>query len=100
MMMNSDFIVTRGLRLAERLQRDVGDDLTSQIRLAWRLVFAVEPTDSEIDQALQFVHQQTEQFAAEPLPPVKDQQPLPPTIEAMGSFCHALLSSNRFLYID
>ncbi len=100
LMMNSDFIVTRGMRMAERLQREAGDDLAAQIRLAWRLIFSNEPSVSEIDQALQFVDAQRQHFVADPFPPVKDQAPPSPATEALGSFCHALLSSNRFLYVD
>lgn len=100
MMMNSDFIVTRGTRMAERLQREAGDDLTAQIRLAWRLTFSNEPNADEIHQALQFINEQCQHFVANPAPAVKGQTTPSPATEAMGSFCHALLSSNRFLYVD
>lgn len=100
LLMNSDFMVTRGMRMAERLQREAGDDLTAQIRLAWRLSFSNEPNADEINQALQFVNQQRLHFVADPFPSMKDQATPSPATEAMGSFCHALLSSNRFLYVD
>ncbi|MBC8357067.1 MAG: DUF1553 domain-containing protein [Planctomycetes bacterium] len=100
MLMNSDFALTRAKRFAERIQRDAGDDVSAQLALAWQLAFAATPNNEELAEAVAFVEGQTKHFAANPAPESKDKKKVAPADEALASFCHALLSSNRFLYID
>lgn len=87
MLMNSDFVISRARRFAQRLQREAGDDLGEQVNLAWRLAFAKPPTDDQLAGGIAFIEKQSAHFADKP-------------IEATASFCQALLSSNQFLYID
>jgi hypothetical protein len=77
MLMNSAFIVEQAAHFAERVRKEAGDDARGQVVHAWRLACAVEPTAEEVAEATTFL----------------GEQPL-------TSFCHALLSSNRFLYVD
>ncbi|HUG71208.1 MAG TPA: PSD1 and planctomycete cytochrome C domain-containing protein [Pirellulaceae bacterium] len=100
MLMNSEFALTRAKKLAERIRRDANDDVAAQITLAWQLAFATTPNDDELAEASSFVEEQTKHFAANPAPESKGKQDVDPAGEALASFCHALLSSNRFLYID
>jgi len=100
MLMNSEFALTRAKHFAERIRDEAGDGVPAQIALAWQLAFAATPSDEELAEAVSFVEEQTKHFAANPAPETKDKQDVDPTGEALASFCHALLSSNRFLYID
>ncbi len=100
MLMNSQFATTRVAEFAKRMQRDAGGDVSAQIKLAWQVAFATEPTNEELTEAVGFVQEQTKHFAANPAPESKDKTKVSPQHEALASFCHALLSSNRFLYID
>ena len=100
MLMNSEFALTRAKQFAERIRRDANDDVAAQIALAWQLAFATTPSDDELAEASSFVEEQTKHFAANPAPESKGKQVDDPAGEALASFCHALLSSNRFLYID
>ena len=100
MLMNSEFALTRAKHFADRVQRDAGDDISNQATLAWQLAFAATPDEDELSGALAFIDEQTKHFAANPLPETKDKKIVDPRGEALASFCHALLSSNRFLYID
>jgi hypothetical protein len=100
MLMNSQFVTTRANEFARRVQNEAGDDVVVQIRLAWQLVFTAEPSEEELQEAVSFVETQTKHFAANPAPESKDKTKVLPQHEALTSFCHALLSSNRFLYID
>jgi hypothetical protein len=61
--------------------------------LAWRLAYAATPSEAEVGEALAFLGDQRERFAG-----VKAK--VPPERQALASFCQALLSSNRFLYVD
>ena len=101
LLMNSEFVLDRAASMASRLQREAPDSLAAQIELAWLLVYGVAPEPHELDAATAFVSEQTAVFHSHPLPAVKDQTPpATPEHEALASFCHALLSSNRFLYVD
>jgi len=100
MLMNSEFVLTRAKQFAERVRQEAGEDVAAQIKFAWQLAFAATPHDEELAEAVSFVQEQTQHFAANPPPETKDKQNADPAGEALASFCHALLSSNRFLYID
>lgn len=100
LLMNSDFVLARSTNMASRLHRNAPDSLTEQIKLAWRLVYGVTPEPHELDAATAFVAEQTSIFGSDPPPEVKDETSPTPEQEALASFCHALLSSNRFLYVD
>jgi hypothetical protein len=104
LMMNSDFVVTEATAFAARLVQEAGDDMLDQLRLAWWYSYGAEPTDDELGAAAQFLLDQTVHFAGNPPasdPAAKQAVPAPdPRHEALASVCHALLSSNRFLYVD
>ncbi|MBI2478093.1 MAG: DUF1549 domain-containing protein [Planctomycetia bacterium] len=100
MLMNSEFVLTRASQFAERVRRQAGEGVSAQITLAWQLAFAATPSGDELAEASSFIDEQTKHFAANPMPATKDKQNVEPAHEALASFCHALLSSNRFLYID
>ena len=103
--MNGDFAVDQARFLAERVAREAGTDLRAQVRLAWRLAFAVTPRDAELDDALGFIANQRAFYDQHPVAPAKVAKGRPdpltdPALLALANFCHALLSSNRFLYVN
>ncbi|MDA1052319.1 MAG: PSD1 and planctomycete cytochrome C domain-containing protein [Planctomycetota bacterium] len=100
LLMNSEFVLTRAKLFAERVRREASDDVSTQITLAWQLAFAATPSEEELAEAGSFIDEQTAHFAANPAPETKDKKEADPAGEALASFCHALLSSNRLLYID
>jgi hypothetical protein len=90
LLLNSTEVLRQAEFFAQRLRREAGQETRSQLTHAWRLAFAAEATAQELDQAQAFVKEQTELMQGQPEPEVK----------ALASFCQALLSSNRFLYVD
>ncbi len=86
LLLNSADVLRQAEFFAERLQQEAGKEPRAQVERAWRLAYAAEPTTSEIAQALEFLARQSEQLN-------NPQQ-------ALANFCQALLSSNRFLYVD
>ena len=97
-MMNSQFLIDRAHDFAVRIRQEAGDHLAEQVRLAWRLAFAAEATDEELVASRQFVQELAAYFAAHPPADEKEKKKHDPQLEALASFGHALLSSNRFLY--
>ena len=59
---------------------------------AWKVAYADEPSAVEVDRAAAFLTQQTAALAG--------QKMADPGLAALTNYCQALLSSNRFLYVD
>ena len=94
--MNSQQTVSLANALARRVLDEAGSDSTQQVTRAWRLVFGMQPADHEIKAAVAFLQQQRElldQSADRPKELASD-------VAALSTLCQALLSSNRFLYIE
>jgi len=108
LMMNSDFIVTQSVRFARRLEAEAGEDLSAQLRLAFKLAYGQPPTQRYVEAAARFVNQQTELFIATAVAADKKKGDAAAQAarhkqaagQALGVFCQSLLASNQFLYID
>ena len=98
LLMNSDFVVKQAENFARRLEREAGADLAAQVQLAWQLAYARRPSDQQTAAAVEFIQAQAAGFEEKPAGEGDGQ--ISPQLEALASFCHALLSSNRFLYVD
>ncbi|MBI1832205.1 MAG: DUF1553 domain-containing protein, partial [Planctomycetes bacterium] len=92
MLLNSRFIHEQAGFLAERVRKEAGADVRAQVRLAWRLAYAVEPSPKEIDLTSAFVQKQTQLF--------RGMKTANPEVQALTNLGQALLSANRFLYVD
>ncbi len=104
-MMNGDFTVTMSKYFAERVAKDAGSDTAAQVKRAWLLAFGCEPSAADAKSATDFITKQTVSFKAHPMklpPPTKGHEPAPtePPMQALATFCQALLTSNQFLYVD
>ncbi|MDB6121563.1 MAG: hypothetical protein JWQ71_556 [Pedosphaera sp.] len=75
-LLNSSFTMQQAGFLAERLQRDAGADAKAQVRRAFRLLFAREPSSEEITRSLKLIKEQD-----------------------LFTFCRAMLNANEFLYV-
>lgn len=118
MLMNGEFIIAQSEAFAERVRKEAGGDVSDQVARAWRLAYGHSPTAAELAAAVGFLHDQAEAFRQMPPPAApkslavaKDKAktkakasepaaPPPPEDRAFAVFCQALLSSNRFLYVD
>ena len=105
-MMNGDYTIAQSGFFAERVAREAGPDTAAEVRRAWLLAFGAEPSDQELKDASDFLGKQTAYFQANPVipPPLpagpKAPSPTPPEMQALSTLCHALLTSNAFLYAD
>jgi hypothetical protein len=108
-LMNSDFIVQMAEHFAARVRREAGTNTGEQVRHAWRIAFVRNPIDNEINEALEFLDAQIEQFKVKPVEtkPVTNRfDPKAKNVKrdaaelALANLCQLLLSSNEFLYVD
>jgi mono/diheme cytochrome c family protein len=116
MLMNGEFVIAQSEAFAERVRKEAGDELVEQVARAWRLAYGCSPSAAESTAAVTFLRGQTEAFRQMPprappksADPAKNKSkakasepapPPPPELRALAVFCQALLSSNRFLYVD
>ena len=96
LLMNSDFAVECSQHFAQRLLDEAGPQTDDQIALAWKLAFSTKPTAVDITAGAKFVELQ--QTTIRQQSPKADDATI--RRRAMATFCQALLSSNRFLYVD
>ena len=93
LLLNSTFIVTQAKHFAERVFREAGTDARTQVIRAWRLAYGSEPGAGDVREALAFLAEQAAAFQSSH----KGQDPRQ---LGLACFCQALVSSNRFLYVD
>ncbi|HEX3725148.1 MAG TPA: DUF1553 domain-containing protein, partial [Pirellulales bacterium] len=102
LMMNSAFVVEQSEAMAERVEREVGPHPLAQFQRAWLLVYSSTPTEAASRAGVIFLTEQaalvSQAVAAAPPDPTKG--PTPPARVALAQLCHALISSNEFLYVD
>ena len=90
--MNNKFVVDQSRIMAERLQKLVGDDLGRQLAAGWEHALGHEPTVAELSRAREFLQKQTALF--------KERKYKQPGLTALANYCQALMSANRFVYVD
>ena len=81
---NSPLVVEQAEHFARRVIEEASDP-ASRIAAAWRRAYGRAPSDDEMQAAVAFVKEETEQASAQ---------------QAWSSLCQALLVSNEFRYVD
>src|SRR5262249_48082595 len=120
MLLNGDFVVAQAEAFAIRVRAEAGTDSKAQVVRAWRLAYGCEPTEKDVAAAVAFLKDTTEASRKTPLSAPatgpkggsaskggakKQDETKPgevptPESRALATFCQALLSSNRFLYVE
>ena len=101
MLMNNEFVTSQSEFFADRLLKEAGTDTKSQVTRAWQLAFGLPPSDHDLRGSLDYLTRQLETFRARLPQDAKALKDHPiPEKQALATFCQAILSSNRFLYVD
>ena len=100
--LNDETVVKQGEALMERLNKEAATT-PERVKLAFALLYAVEPTPAELELCEKFVATQTDYFRthgdAAWLANVK-KWPHAPELRGLSALCQTLLAANRFLYVD
>jgi hypothetical protein len=88
-LLNNQFTHAQSEALAKRLAGHAAS-ATEQVKLAWQLAFGRNPSDGELGQAENHLHEQRQHF---------DGRNNPGHL-ALASLCHVLLNCNEFIYVD
>jgi len=86
LMLNHPFPAQQAEELAKRLQA-TSPDTTTQIQLAWNIIFGHPPSGIDQQSAITFLSE-----ATTPAPT--------PNTTPLGKLCHAMFCSNSFLYVE
>ena len=103
--MNNVELLRQSEIFAERVAKDAGNDVETQLRRAWRLALASEPTSEQIERSVVFLGVQKKiarQKISELTPDEAKKLRFAdhPEKQALAVFCQFLLSNNAFLYVD
>jgi len=105
-LMNGEFALAQAKFFAERVAKEAGDSTDeSKVSRAWQMAFSRRPNSTEMTDALAFLGKQRAHFTANapkvaPVAKGKEAPPANPDDHALTSLCQALLTANRFLYVD
>ncbi|MEZ6117963.1 MAG: DUF1549 domain-containing protein [Pirellulaceae bacterium] len=86
-MLNGKFINDQASVLADRLIREAGPELKSQVAMALRLVSQRAPADEEVNEGVQLIKR------------LQDEDGVTPDA-ALKTFCLMALNLNEFIYLD
>ncbi|MGV2339018.1 MAG UNVERIFIED_CONTAM: DUF1553 domain-containing protein [Planctomycetaceae bacterium] len=92
--LNSEFLFVQSETMATRISEAAGPQLDNCVRLGFQLVFARQPTASELAKSTEFLRVQEQGYAAAENAGDNSRQ------RALSDFCQMLLSSNEFLYVE
>jgi len=105
LLMNNLYMREHAQDCAQRVMHEVGADVEKQVLRVWRLCFGRTPSMADEQEAAAFVRAQTVHYKAAPAklervggPP--DKSDAAPELLGLAALCHALMSSNEFLYVD
>ncbi len=76
-LLNNSFMLRMSDRLAERLKRDAGDDLSKAIERCWQLAYSRSPTEAESASLQKFAHE-----------------------HGLAALTRLVFNSNEFLYVE
>jgi mono/diheme cytochrome c family protein len=96
LLMNNGFVIRSASAFADRVHREAGSDPRACVRHAWKLAFGRPATEAQVRGAVAFLSEQTAFYRAKKTA----RTATPPEQQALATFCHALLSSNPFLYLE
>lgn len=97
-MLNNIAVHSLAARFAERLQRECGSDRNHQIVRAHELAFGVPPSDEETRLAHESLDQLTGLWTANL--GLRADVAEEAARRALQNYCHALMNSARFVYVD
>ena len=92
--LNSEFLFAQSDKLAPQISATVGPDVDQRVKLGFQIMFARQPTESELAKSVAFLNEQEQGYVSTGSPAEKARQ------LALADFCHMLLSSNEFLYVE
>jgi len=99
LLLNGPEVAARSAAFAKRLLAAHPDDADLRVKLAYRLAYGRAPKAEELAGAKEFLNAQARQAMGKSAS-LKTPVTAPARLAAYTDFCHALLNSSEFLYVD
>jgi hypothetical protein len=100
LLLNGDFALERARRLAIRLREHFDAEEEERIAHAYRLAWGRVPSSEEVQLGVRFLNAQTEALLAQKKAGSGQRTRADARAAALNDFCHALLNTNEFLFVD
>ena len=105
LLMNNTTMREHAQDFARRVLAEAGDDVSKQAERAWTLAYSRAPSMTDVQEAAAFIQAQTTHYEAHPAKLERsigpaEKENAPASLLGLAALCHALLSSNAFLYVD
>ncbi len=105
LLMNNLYMREHAQDFAQRVLIECGTDLEKQVQLAWNISLARSPSMADQQEAVAFIRAQTAHYKANPTKLERvngtvEKDNAAPELLGLTALCHALMSSNEFLYVD
>ncbi len=94
---NGEFSISESKKIAERVIQDAGPDPINQIVHSYELTLIRKPTFSQQQLVLKFIENQTRLHLQDKQNPTDLSNA---KASALADFCHVLINTNEFLYLD
>jgi hypothetical protein len=98
-LMNNGMVHELAESLARRVESDAGADVQSQVAQVYLVALGRPPSAEEMETGRSSLARMTERWAAAPTGGAKPDH-AEAARKALTTFCHAVLNSAEFLYVD
>lgn len=93
-LLNDKFVRARAVDFAQRVEREAGQEVSAQVRHAWRLALGREPSGAELKSARAFLERQEEQRLG------RQESKTDARARSLADLCQAMFALNEFIYVD
>lgn len=100
LLLNGDFALQRGQTLAATMHKRFGEDEERMIAHGYRLAWGRQPSTEELRLGLRFLSTQTEMLRTRRHADGGAVDAAAARRAALADFCHAILNTNEFMFID
>jgi hypothetical protein len=98
-LLNNGMVRQLADHFAQRVSREAGGDAARQVESVYWIAFCRLPTDEEKRLGVEALHQLAEQWGKTPTGAGKKELETAP-LQALKTYCHAIVNSAGFLYVD
>ena len=92
-LLNDRFVRARAMEFAQMVEKEAGNEIDAQVRLAWRIALGREPHSGELESSASFIQQQIAERSSR-------KSDIAAGRIALADFCQAIFALNEFIYVD
>ena len=98
-LLNNQMVRDLSVEFARRIENEVGSDWYGQVERAYQIALSREPTNDEKQLALETIEKLTAAWKTQPADSKNDDKVKPET-RALAAFCHVVMNSAGFVFVD